>query len=94
MYAFELLFLAGGELRAKPLGDRREALGLLMRPSSAVAFSDEYTGSGVDLFRVAWLDNAEQNARDFSVYPMRDLYLRCSDSRGTCFTHRPTTLTT
>jgi bifunctional non-homologous end joining protein LigD len=53
MYAFELLFLDGEDLRAKPLADRREALGLLMRPASAVVFSDEYAGSGADLFRVA-----------------------------------------
>ncbi|WP_158808517.1 non-homologous end-joining DNA ligase [Beijerinckia sp. L45] len=53
MYAFDLLFLDGEDLRTKPLGDRREALGFLMRPSSAVMLSDEYTGSGADLFRVA-----------------------------------------
>lgn len=53
MYAFDLLFLDGEDLRAKPLGDRREALGLLMRPSSAVVFSDEHAGPGADLFRVA-----------------------------------------
>jgi bifunctional non-homologous end joining protein LigD len=45
--------LDGEDLRAKSLGGRREALGFLMRPPSAVMFSDEYAGSGADLFRVA-----------------------------------------
>jgi bifunctional non-homologous end joining protein LigD len=53
LYAFDLLFLDGEDLRAKPLADRREALGFLMRPASAVALSEEYAGSGDDLFRVA-----------------------------------------
>lgn len=53
MYAFDLMFLDGEDLRAKPLSDRREALGYLMRPSSAVTLSEEYAGSGADLFRVA-----------------------------------------
>ena len=53
LYAFDLLFLDGEDLLAKPLADRREALGFLMRPASAVALSEVYAGSGADLFRVA-----------------------------------------
>jgi bifunctional non-homologous end joining protein LigD len=53
LYAFDLLFLDGEDLRAKPLADRREALGYLMRPSGAVVFSTAYEGSGADLYRVA-----------------------------------------
>lgn len=53
MYAFDLLFLDGEDLRTKPLEARREALGFLMRPASAVTLSEEYAGTGAELFRVA-----------------------------------------
>jgi bifunctional non-homologous end joining protein LigD len=53
MYAFDLLFLDGEDLRAKPLADRRQALAFLMRPASAVVFSDGYAGAGADLFEIA-----------------------------------------
>lgn len=52
MYAFDLLFLDGEDLRGKPLEARREGLGYLTRPASAVVLSEEYAGAG-DLFRVA-----------------------------------------
>ena len=53
LYAFDLLFLDGEDLRAKPLEERRLALGGIIPARSAILMSEEYTGSGADLFKIA-----------------------------------------
>ena len=53
LYAFDLLFLNGEDLRAKPLAERRHALSGIVPKRSTVLMSDEYAGAGANLFRVA-----------------------------------------
>ena len=53
LYAFDLLFLDGEDLRAKPLEERRLALGSIIPKRSAILLSEDYSGSGADLFRTA-----------------------------------------
>jgi bifunctional non-homologous end joining protein LigD len=53
LYAFDLLFLNGEDLRAKPQKDRREALGGIIPTGGAILMSEEYVGAGADLFTIA-----------------------------------------
>ncbi|WP_158811382.1 RNA ligase family protein, partial [Beijerinckia sp. L45] len=53
MYAFDLLFLDGEDLRTKPLEERRALLAPLLKKSGTILMSEEFTGAGADLFRVA-----------------------------------------
>ncbi len=53
LYAFDLLFLDGEDLRAKPLEDRRAALGGILPAGGVVVMSEAYVGAGADLFRIA-----------------------------------------
>ena len=53
LYAFDLLFLDGEDLRAKPLEERRAALGGILPTGGAVILSEEFAGAGADLFRIA-----------------------------------------
>jgi bifunctional non-homologous end joining protein LigD len=56
MLAFDLLFLNGQDLRRAPLLERRARLeGLIPKdhPCSAIQFSDNYDGEGIDLFKGA-----------------------------------------
>ena len=55
MFAFDLLFLDGADLRREPLWHRREELRQLIRPDprSALHFNDHYEGDGVVLFKQA-----------------------------------------
>ncbi len=53
LYAFDLLFLDGEDLRAKPLEDRRAGLGGIIPAGGAVVMSEAYAGAGADLFRIA-----------------------------------------
>ncbi len=54
--AFDLLSLNGGDLRSKPLIERRQSLQELLGtndPSCCIHFSDHVVGSGADLFLAA-----------------------------------------
>ena len=53
LYAFDLLFLDGEDLRKKPLEDRRLALDGIIPKRSAILMSEEFSGPGADLFRIA-----------------------------------------
>jgi bifunctional non-homologous end joining protein LigD len=55
LFAFDLLFLDGADLRRLPLIERREKLRTVipMGPRSAIQFSDHYQGEGAELFRQA-----------------------------------------
>ena len=53
LYAFDLLFLNGEDLRAKPLEDRRDALGGIIPAGGAILMSEEFAGAGADLFKIA-----------------------------------------
>ena len=53
LYAFDLLFLNGEDLRQKPLEERRLALGSLIPTRSAILMSEEFSGAGADLFKIA-----------------------------------------
>ena len=53
LYAFDLLFLNGEDLRKKPLEERRLALGSLIPKRSAILMSEEFSGAGADLFKIA-----------------------------------------
>ena len=53
LYAFDLLFLDGEVLWKKPLEERRLALASIIPARSAILISEEYTGTGADLFRTA-----------------------------------------
>jgi bifunctional non-homologous end joining protein LigD len=50
-YAFDLLHLNGKDLREETLSFRRTKLKGLIRTPSRLQFSEEFTGSGADLFR-------------------------------------------
>ena len=53
LYAFDLLLLDGEDLRKKPLEERRLALGGIIARRSAILMSEEFSGPGADLFRIA-----------------------------------------
>ena len=53
LYAFDLLFLDGEPLWKKPLEERRLALGSIIPKRSAILLSEEFSGAGADLFRIA-----------------------------------------
>ena len=53
LYAFDLLFLDGEDLRKKPLEERRLALGGIIPKRSAILMSEEFSGPGADLFKIA-----------------------------------------
>ena len=53
LYAFDLLFLDGEDLRKKPLEERRLALGGMIPKRSAILMSEEFGGAGADLFKIA-----------------------------------------
>lgn len=53
LYAFDLLFLDGEDLRKKPLEERRLALGGIIPKRSTILMSEEFSGPGADLFRIA-----------------------------------------
>ena len=55
LFAFDLLFLDGQDLRRLPLMERREKLRKLIPgdPASAIQFSDHYDGEGAELFKQA-----------------------------------------
>lgn len=55
MFAFDLLFLDGDDLRRLPLVERREQLGRLLPKDTrrAIQFSDHYEGQGAVLFKQA-----------------------------------------
>ncbi|HEY7765189.1 MAG TPA: ATP-dependent DNA ligase [Aestuariivirgaceae bacterium] len=55
MFAFDVLFLDGQDLRRLPLIERRERLSALLPkdPRRAIQFSDHYEGSGAVLFKQA-----------------------------------------
>ena len=55
LFAFDLLFLEGADLRREPLWHRRDKLRELIRPDprAALQFSDQYGGDGAVLFRQA-----------------------------------------
>lgn len=53
LYAFDLVFLDGEDLRARPLEERRLALGGIVPSGGAVVMSEEFAGAGADLFRIA-----------------------------------------
>ena len=53
LYAFDLLFLDGEDLRGKTLEERRLALALIIPKRDAILMSEEHAGSGADLFRIA-----------------------------------------
>ena len=53
LYAFDLLFLDGEDLRGKTLEERRDALRGIIPKRSAILLSKEYEGAGADLFRIA-----------------------------------------
>ena len=53
LYAFDLLFLDGEDLRGKTLEERRDALRGIIPKRSAILLSKEYEGAGADLFRTA-----------------------------------------
>ena len=46
LYAFDLLFLDGEDLRAKPLEERRLSLGGIVPAGGAVVMSEEFAGAG------------------------------------------------
>ncbi|MCX8255320.1 DNA polymerase LigD, ligase domain protein [Beijerinckiaceae bacterium RH AL1] len=53
LYAFDLLFLDGEPLWKKPLEERRLALGGIIPKRSAILLSEDFAGSGADLFKIA-----------------------------------------
>ena len=53
LYAFDLLYLDGEDLRKKPLEERRLALGSVIPKRSAILMSEEFAGAGADLFKIA-----------------------------------------
>jgi bifunctional non-homologous end joining protein LigD len=55
MFAFDLLFVDGDDVRRLPLFERREKLRKLIPtdPRGAIHFSDHYEGEGADLFNRA-----------------------------------------
>jgi bifunctional non-homologous end joining protein LigD len=53
LYAFDLLYLDGHDLRKLPLKDRRDALVSTIGQRDAILFSEEYEGEGLTLFRKA-----------------------------------------
>lgn len=53
LYAFDLLFLDGEDLREKNLEKRRLALGSVVTKRSGILFSEEYSGEGAMLFKTA-----------------------------------------
>ena len=53
LYAFDLLFLDGEDLRKQPLEERRLALAGIIPKRSAILLSEEFTGAGADLFKTA-----------------------------------------
>ena len=50
LYAFDLLFLDGEDLRKKPLEDRRLALGGIIPKRSPILMSEEFSGAGARTF--------------------------------------------
>ena len=52
-YAFDLLFLGGEALWKRPLDERRLALGRIVPRRSAILLSEDHSGLGADLFRIA-----------------------------------------
>ena len=60
LYAFDLLFLDGEALWKRPLEERRLALSGLIPPRSvAILLSEEFSGAGADLFRIACENDLE-----------------------------------
>lgn len=60
LYAFDLLFLDGKDLRSQPLTERRQALASLLRGAKgAVRLSEEYAGDGAALFARACEEELE-----------------------------------
>lgn len=53
LYAFDLLFLDGEALWKRPLEERRLALGSIMPKGDAILLSEDFSGAGADLFRIA-----------------------------------------
>jgi bifunctional non-homologous end joining protein LigD len=56
MFAFDLLFLNGADLRRLPLIEKREKLRkmVLVDARSSIQFNDHYDGEGAELFKRAW----------------------------------------
>ena len=53
LYAFDLLFLDGEALWTEPLYVRRLSLASIIPPRSGILLSEDYTGDGAELFRIA-----------------------------------------
>ena len=53
LYAFDLLFLDGEALWTEPLYVRRLRLASIVPARSAILLSEDYTGDGAELFRIA-----------------------------------------
>ena len=51
-YAFDLLWLDGGDLRDRPLSERKALLRELLPPAARAVLFVEHVGCGTDLFRV------------------------------------------
>ncbi|MEJ0094233.1 MAG: non-homologous end-joining DNA ligase [Methylocella sp.] len=52
LYAFDLLFLDGEDLREKPLEERRAALSGIIRNKPPILLSEEYGGDGAAMFKI------------------------------------------
>ncbi len=52
-YAFDLLFLDGTDLRARPLRERKQELAVLLHGSRVIRYSDHVGGAGDELLRHA-----------------------------------------
>ena len=59
LYAFDLLFLDGEDLRKKPLEERRFALGGIIPQRSPILMSEEFSSAGADLFKIACENDLE-----------------------------------
>jgi bifunctional non-homologous end joining protein LigD len=73
MFAFDLLFLEGADLRREPLWHPREKLRQLIRPDprSALHFNDHYEGDGAVLFKQACVLGLEGIVSKRAVAPYR-----------------------
>ncbi|HYX69283.1 MAG TPA: DNA ligase D [Terriglobales bacterium] len=53
LFAFDLLYLDGYDLREAPLAERQKALAAILKPSPLVRLSDHFTGNGRELMEAA-----------------------------------------
>jgi bifunctional non-homologous end joining protein LigD len=52
-FAFDLLYLDGYDLRGVPLGERKRALEGILKPGSAIRFSEHIRGGGIEFLEAA-----------------------------------------